>query len=99
MDQFRRELPRHAAALGDRPEVQADDADIDPDRPRHEPPIVAAPVVASTACLKRSATSTASAQPREVGDQETELVAAEPARGDRERRRRRSSARKSSERI
>ena len=42
LNQFRRELARDAAPLGHRPELQADDADVDPDRARGQPPVLAA---------------------------------------------------------
>ena len=46
LDQLGRELARHAAALGDGAEAQADDADVDPDRDcRASRAILAAPVV------------------------------------------------------
>ena len=79
VDQLRGELAGHAAALGDRPELQADDADVDPHRAggqsRRSSRVQSC---ASTASLKRSAISNASSQPGRSGNQEAELVAAEP---------------------
>src|SRR5687767_2265955 len=45
VNQFGGKLPRDSAALGDRPESQADDADVDADGASRETAIVASPVM------------------------------------------------------
>ena len=78
MDQFRRQLPRDAAPLRDWTEVKTHDADIDADRPRHQPPIVAAPVVSFDCALEAIGNFNCLCTTRQVRDQKTELVATEP---------------------
>jgi hypothetical protein len=77
MDQFRRQLPRDAASLGDRAEMKTDDADIDADRSYREPPIVAAPVVRFDGVLEPIGDLDRLGATRKIRDQKAELVAAE----------------------
>jgi hypothetical protein len=77
MDQLRRELSRDAAPFGDRTEVETHDADIDADRPRREPAIVAAPVVPFDRVLEAVGDLDRLGAPRKIGDQKAKFVAAE----------------------
>ena len=78
VDQLRGELARHAAALGDRSELQADDADVDPHRAGGEAAIVARPVVRLDRLLEAIGNLERLVAAGQVRDQEAELVAAEP---------------------
>ena len=77
VDQLRGELARDAAALGDRSELQADDADVDPDRPRREPAVVPRPVVGLDRFLEAVGDLEGLVAAWQIRDQEAEFVAAE----------------------
>ena len=77
MDEIGGELPRHAPAFGDGAELQADDADIDAYRLARQAAIVAAPVVPLDRVLEPIGDFAGFGAPRQVWNQETELVATE----------------------
>src|SRR5687768_6791937 len=77
MDQFRGELARMAAALGDRSEAQADDADIDAHRAFRQALLFARPVMPFHRRLEAVRDLDRFGAAGQVGNQKAELVAAE----------------------
>src|SRR3954464_11306913 len=78
MDQFGGELACDAATLRDRSEPQADDAHVDFDRTRRQPAIFARPRVRLDRALESPRDLDRLVAARQIRNEETELVAAEP---------------------
>ena len=78
MDQLRRELASDAAPLRHRTEPQAYDPDVDGDRLGGQPLVLVAPVIALDRLLEAAGDDRRLGAAGQIGNQETELVAAEP---------------------
>ena len=78
LNQIGRQPPRDEAPIGDAPEPEADDADVDANRLCGEPPILERPIVAFHRFAKAFADRVCLRALGDVRDEEAEFVAAEP---------------------